>query len=142
GRNMDVQWRYGSIRPRWLKDAKPHIRHYLPGESGTVLTDDLQVVTGNMVDLNMLIIDHNYGLWYDRRRDDHERIRRMDGDVWPPFYELPFARSGQGLAYDGLSKYDLTKYNLFYWDRLKQFADLADQKGLVLLHQNYFQHNI
>jgi hypothetical protein len=65
------------------------------------------------------ILDHNYGLWYDRRRDDHERIRRMDGEVWTPFYELPFARSGQGLAWDGLSKYDLTKYNLWYWDRLK-----------------------
>jgi hypothetical protein len=25
---------------------------------------------------------------------------------------------------------------------LKQFADLADEKGLLLVHQNYFQHNI
>ena len=25
---------------------------------------------------------------------------------------------------------------------MKQFADLADQKGLLLVHQNYFQHNI
>jgi len=66
----------------------------------------------------------------------------MDGDVWPPFYELPFARSGQGTAFDGLSRYDLTKYNLWYWMRLRQFADLADQKGLVLIHQNYFQHNV
>jgi hypothetical protein len=66
----------------------------------------------------------------------------MDGEVWPPFYELPFARSGKETAWDGLSKYDLTKYNPFYWSRLKQFADLADQKGLLLVHQNYFQHNI
>jgi hypothetical protein len=91
---------------------------------------------------HIVALDHNYGLWYDRRRDDHERIRRMDGDVWPPFYEQPFARSGQGSAWDGLSKYDLTKYNTWYWARLKQFADLADRKGLVLIHQNYFQHNI
>ena len=95
-----------------------------------------------MVSTNTIAIEHNYGLWYDRRRDDHERIRRMDGEVWPPFYELPFARSGKDTAWDGLSKYDLTKYNLFYWSRLKQFADLADQKGLLLVHQNYFQHNI
>ena len=25
---------------------------------------------------------------------------------------------------------------------MKQYADLADQKGLLLIHQNYFQHNI
>lgn len=142
GRKHDVPWWNGNIKPRGLKDAKPHITRYVPGEIGTGLTDDLQEVADNMVAKNVLSIDHNYGLWYDRRRDDHERIRRMDGEVWPPFYELPFARSGQGLAYDGLSKYDLTKYNRFYWNRLKQFADLADENGLVLLHQNYFQHNI
>jgi hypothetical protein len=66
----------------------------------------------------------------------------MDGEVWPPFYELPFARCGKETAWDGLSKYDLTKYNSWYWNRLKQFANLADQKGLLLVHQHYFQHNI
>jgi hypothetical protein len=66
----------------------------------------------------------------------------MDGEVWPPFYELTFARSGKDTGMDGLSKYDLTKYNPFYWGRLKEFADLADHEGLLLVHQNYFQHNI
>ncbi|MBK6936887.1 MAG: hypothetical protein IPH18_08350 [Chitinophagaceae bacterium] len=110
--------------------------------TGKGLTDDLNEVVMEMKTTNTIAIEHNYGLWYDRRRDDHERIRRMDGEVWPPFYELPFARSGIGTAWDGLSKYDLTKYNKFYWGRLKQFADLADQNGLLLIHQNYFQHNI
>lgn len=142
GFKNDVQWWNGSIDPRGLERAKPHITRFVPGETGTGLTDDLNDVVDSMLAKNVLSLDHNYGLWYDRRRDDHERIRRMDGEVWPPFYELPFARSGQGIAYDGLSKYDLTKYNPFYWGRLKQFADLADQKGLVLLHQHYFQHNI
>ncbi|MBD1433228.1 pectate lyase [Sphingobacterium sp. DN00404] len=142
GLKHDIQWWNGNIRPRGLEAAKPHITRYVPGETGTGLTDDLQEVVDSMLVNHVLSIDHNYGLWYDRRRDDHQRIRRMDGEVWPPFYELPFARSGQGLAYDGLSKYDLTKYNPFYWSRLKQFADLAEQNGLVLLHQNYFQHNI
>ena len=99
-------------------------------------------MTDTMKQRHVVALDHNYGLWYDRRRDDHERIRRADGDVWPPFYELPFARSGKDTAWDGLSKYDLTKYNPWYWDRLRHFADLADEKGLVLLYQDYFQHNI
>lgn len=142
GLKNQVPWWNGNIRPRGLEEAIAHITRFVPGEIGTGLTDDLEEVTDRMVKNNILAIEHNYGLWYDRRRDDHERIRRMDGDVWPPFYELPFARSGQGSAYDGLSKYDLTKFNPFYWGRLKRFADLADQKGLVLLHQNYFQHNI
>lgn len=142
GNRSEVNWWNGSARPYGAVKAKPHITRYVPGEIGNGLTDDLDAMTDSMRQNNILAIDHNYGLWYDRRRDDHERIRRINGEVWPPFYELPFARSGTGLAYDGLSKYDLTKYNPFYWGRLKQYADLADQKGLVLIHQNYFQHNI
>ncbi|WP_242689053.1 DUF6298 domain-containing protein [Pedobacter sp. SYSU D00535] len=142
GRKQEVPWWSGSARPYFATKAKSHVTRFVPGKTGRGLTDDLDSVSNNMLSNNIVALDHNYGLWYERRRDDHERVRRMDGEVWPPFYELPFARSGQGTAWDGLSKYDLTKYNKWYWNRLKQFADLADQKGLMLIHQNYFQHNI
>lgn len=142
GRRQEVPWWNGSARPYGLASAKPHITRFVPGMTGRGLTDNLEAMTDSMKADNVVAIDHNYGLWYDRRRDDHERIRRMNGHVWPPFYELPFARSGKETAWDGLSKYDLTKYNNWYWGRLKQFADLADQKGLALIHENYFQHNI
>lgn len=143
GRHFEAPWWNGSVRPYYInKTAKPDVTRWVPGRTGTGLTDNLDSVANWMQKNNIIVLEHNYGLWYDRRRDDHERIRRMDGNVWPPFYELPFARSGQGLAWDGLSKYDLTKYNTWYWSRLKKFADLADQKGLVLFHQNFFQHNI
>ena len=142
GKRQGVQWWSGGLQPSDIKNAKAHITRFVPGRSGKALTDDLNEVTDEMKATNTIAIEHNYGLWYDRRRDDHERVRRMDGEVWPPFYELPFARTGKETAWDGLSKYDLTKYNPFYWSRLKQFADLADQKGLLLVHQNYFQHNI
>ena len=142
GSRQSVPWWTGGIQGADLLKAKPAITRFVPGRTGNGLTDDLEQVTNGMLSKHQAGIEQNYALWYDRRRDDHERIRRMDGEVWPPFYELPFARSGKELAWDGLSKYDLTKYNPWYWDRLKQFADLADQKGLVLVHQNYFQHNI
>ena len=96
----------------------------------------------DMVQQNVATIDHNYGLWYDRRRDDHTRVRRADGNVLAPFYEQPFARSGEGKAWDGLSLYDLERPNPWYWSRLKKFADLAERDGLVLYQQHYFQHNI
>ncbi|WP_221284553.1 DUF6298 domain-containing protein [Mucilaginibacter sp. SP1R1] len=143
GKHFETPWWSGTVHPDYTgTTAKPAITRWVPGQTGTGLTDDLDEVSSWMLKDNIVAFEHNYGLWYDRRRDDHERIRRMDGDVWAPFYELPFARTGKGLAYDGLSKYDLTKYNTWYWARLKKFADLADQKGLVLIHQNYFQHNI
>jgi hypothetical protein len=143
GKIHRINYWNGNLRPSYLNTvARPHLTRYVPGRTGTGLTDDIDSVVQWMKRENIVAIDHNYGLWYDRRRDDHERIRRIDGNVWAPFYEQAFARSGQGKAYDGLSKYDLTKYNDWYWMRLKQFADAADENGLVLLHQNYFQHNI
>ncbi|MGV3706433.1 MAG: DUF6298 domain-containing protein [Arcticibacter sp.] len=142
GSRHNVPWWRGTLQPDDLSKSQAAVTRFVPGRTGLGLTDDLNEVTDSMKENNIVALDHNYGLWYERRRDDHERIRRMDGEVWAPFYEQPFARSGEGRAWDGLSKYDLTKYNAWYWGRLKQFADLADEKGLVLIHENYFQHNI
>jgi hypothetical protein len=143
GGRQDVAWWRGGIRPSDLDKPQPCVTRFVPGRTGPGLTDDLDQLTDDLRDSGKVLLQHNYGLWYDRRRDDHERVRRMTGDVWPPFYELPFKRTGgDALGWDGLSKYDLTKYNPWYWDRLDQFAKLAERKGLVLLHNNYFQHNI
>lgn len=142
GRRQEVPWWNGGIQGKDLLNAQPAITRWVPGRIGKGLTDDLDALTDSMIKNRIIGMEQHYGLWYERRRDDHERIRRMDGEVWAPFYELPFARSGKETAWDGLSKYDLTKYNPWYWSRLKTFANLADQKGLLLVHQNYFQHNI
>ena len=142
GKRHNIQWWSGGVQGKDLQQAKAHLTRFVPGRAGKGLTDNIDEVVREMLNSNTIALEHNYGLWYDRRRDDHQRVRRMDGEVWPPFYEQPFARSGKETAWDGLSKYDLTKYNLFYWSRLKQFADMADQQELVLVHQNYFQHNI
>jgi hypothetical protein len=142
GGTADVSWWRGTIRPDDADDAGLGVTRFVPGRIGRGFTDDLSEVADAMITDGDVALDHNYGLWYDRRRDDHERVRRMNGEVRPPFYELPFARSGQGTAWDGLSKYDLTKFNPWYWNRLRQFAEVCATRGLVLFHENYFQHNI
>jgi len=142
GRRKEVPWWNGGVQGKDLAAAQPAITRFVPGRTGLGLTDDLNEMTDSLKTNGIIGLEQHYALWYERRRDDHERIRRMDGEVWPPFYELPFARSGKELAWDGLSKYDLTKYNNWYWQRTKQYADMADQKGLLLVHQHYFQHNI
>lgn len=142
GKQQVVPWWNGGLRPRDIARAKPAITRFVPGKQGVGYTDKLDDVIRYMHENNLAAMEQHYALWYDRRRDDHERTNRINGEVWAPFLELPFQRSGEGVAWDGLSKYDLTKYNLWYWKRLKDFADKIDQEGLVLIHQNYFQHNI
>lgn len=142
GGRQNVRWWSGSTKYGYLPKASDHITRFVPDMEGQGLTDRIDSVIANMKRRHSAVMDHNYGLWYDRRRDDHERIRRRDGDVWAPFYEQPFARSGEGTAWEGMSKYDLTRPNTWYWGRLKEFADKAERESLLLFHQNYFQHNI
>lgn len=142
GGRQEVPWWNGRLRTNWLPKAKLHVTRFVPGHEGVGLTDRIDSTVNYMVKNQILVLDHNYGLWYERRRDDHERVRRRDGDVWGPFYEQPFARSGEGTAWEGLSRYDLNRPNAWYWNRLKQFAEKGAEKGLLLFHENYFQHNI
>ncbi|MFV8326646.1 DUF6298 domain-containing protein [Flavobacterium sp. ZS1P14] len=142
GKQTNVAWWRGSLIDDDVKKSSPHLTRFVPGRTGTGLTDNVNEVVDYLSANNIIALEHNYGLWYDRRMDDHERVRRIDADVWPPFYEQPFARSGQDLAWDHLSKYDLTKYNDWYWNRLARFAELAESNGQLLINQQYFQHNI
>jgi hypothetical protein len=142
GSTAHTAWWRGSIIPCEAPTFEPALTRFVPGRIGRGLTDNINELADWMKQRGAVAFDHHYGLWYDIRRDDHERVRRMDGDVIPPFFEQPFARSGIGTAWDGLSKYDLTKFNPWYWSRLKNFADVCDERGLVLFNENYFQHNI
>lgn len=56
------------------------------------------------------------------------------------FDPLPFARTGPGFARDGKAKFDLTKYNPVYFDRLRQRVTEAGRKNIyvsVMLFQGW-----
>ncbi len=56
------------------------------------------------------------------------------------FDPLPFARTGPGLAQDGKPKFDLTKYNPAYFDRLRQRIIEAAKRNIyvsVMLFQGW-----
>lgn len=142
GTTLGINWWRGNMLPSDAANYGIDLTRFAPGREGAEFTDDLDAVADAMQAGHYAALDHHYGLWYDRRREDHERVRRINGDVWAPFYEQPFARSGQGTAWDGLSQYDLTQFNPWYWSRLSRFAEICDRRGLVLFNENYFQHNL
>lgn len=142
GRTLDPKWWAGNTRPAEAPAFGAAITRFVPGRVGEGFTDDLSTLASRMSIDGIVAYDHHYGLWYDRRRDEHTHVRQADGEVQQPFYEQPFARTGEGAAWDGMSRYDLTRFNSWYWNRLRDFAEQCDEHGLVLLNQNYFQHNI
>jgi len=142
GKQLETAWWLGRLEPARAGDFGVAITRFAPGLTGIGFTDEIAAVANAMESNGQVALRHHYGLWYDRRRIDHQLIRRPDGEVYPPFYEQPFARSGQGKAWDGLSRYDLRKYNLWYFGRLREFAAEAHARGLVLVNEMYFQHNL
>lgn len=133
-------WWNGRTRYPYMAKADYAITRFVPGMEQRGGTDRIDSVITNIKNQNVVAWNQNYGLWYDRRRDDHERIKRTDGDVWAPFFEQSIARSGEGQAWDGLSLYDLTKLNKWYFSRINELATARPQ--MLLINQHFFQHNI
>ena len=142
GGKHQTPWWNGRTTDAAMAKAKYALTRFVPGQEGKGGTDRIDSVITEMQRSHTLLFSQNYGLWTDRRRDDHERIRRKNGDAWAPFYEQPFARTGKELAWDGMSKYDLTQLNKWYFWRLQQFAKKTEPIGILLKNQHYFQHNI
>ncbi|MEO6567310.1 MAG: DUF6298 domain-containing protein [Opitutaceae bacterium] len=140
-RSTGYSWYLGQYPRPLARASGPAITRFSPGETGTGATDDLEFVAASLAPRS--VFTQHYGLWYDRRRINHNFYGSPElpgEDVTPPFMEMPWARSGQGRDWNGLSKYDLTRFNPWYFRRVKQFADLADARGLILYHHFYFQH--
>lgn len=133
-------WWNGRTRYPYMAKADYAVTRFVPGMEQRGGTDRMDSIIANIRKDNVVVWNQNYGLWYDRRRDDHERIKRTDGDVWAPFFEQSIARSGEGQAWDGLSLYDLGKLNKWYFSRINQLAAVRPQ--MLIINQHFFQHNI
>ncbi len=139
-RKGKVVWGYGQHNGWWRAGQRANLTRNAPGQYGPNRTEILPALVENMIHWGYPGFEHNYGLWYDRRRDLHDRQCRNSPNVKSPFLEQPWSRSGIGQACDGLSRYDLTKYNSWYFNRLHQFAKLAEQNGVVFFNNFYMQH--
>ena len=138
---VNWSWYQGQMPRSLAKPFGPAITRFAPGRIGTGATDDLEEVAAGMAPRSAFY--HHYGLWYDRRRVDHNYYgspEQRTSEVWAPFMELPWARSGIGKAWDGLSRYDLTRFNPWFFERIRDFAGICDRQGLILYHNFYFQH--
>ncbi|HEX2852728.1 MAG TPA: DUF6298 domain-containing protein [Opitutaceae bacterium] len=138
---MGWSWFMGQMPRNLARPSGPALTRFSPGETGVGQTDRLEDVIAALPPGTAFV--QHYGLWYDRRRINHNFYGSPElraDDVSAPFMEIPWARSGQGTDWNGLSKYDLTRFNPWYFQRVRDFADLADTHSRVLQYNFYFQH--
>ena len=143
GENQGEAWWKGSTSPAVaFQLTQSSVSRFMPGQTGPGLTEDLAEFAARIKARGGLFIQVNPGLWYDHRRDAHMIDHEPDGNVWAPFFEYPWARSGQGDAYDGLSKFDVSRYNPWYFQRHREFAKLAAEQGFLVYFDLYNDHNV
>ena len=150
-RDGEVVWGPSQSEAWWRGDTSLYtaaqstgssVTRFMPGVTAPGETEDLREMAARLKGRNTVSIQINPGLWYEHRRDAHTVERRSDGDVWAPFYEAPWARSGKGIAWDGLSKFDVSKYNPWYFQREREFAMDASEAGVMVFYDLYNTHNV
>jgi hypothetical protein len=135
-------WRGNPVPAESQQNGGISASRWMPGRVGSGLTEDLPAVAAVMVEKHVPFYAAMPGLWYDRRRDRHVTILQPDGNVLAPFLEWPWARSGQGTASDGLSKFDLTKFNDWYFERYREMGRLCAEHGFVMVQHLYNTHDV
>jgi hypothetical protein len=98
----------------------------------------------------------DYNAYLDFLSSNHHNFFRLWAQSLPkkdykiqkamPWYQspMPWQRTGPGNATDGLPKFDLTKFNQAYFDRLRQRVQLAGARGIyvsVMLFDGYHMVN-
>jgi hypothetical protein len=114
----------------------------MPGQDGPGMTEVLPDFVQRLKERGTAFYISMPGLWYEHRRDAHNDYRQPNGNVWAPFYEMPWARSGKGVAWDGLSLFDVSRYNPWYFQRHREFIKLAAEQGIIVYVNLYNNHDV
>lgn len=143
GESQNEAWWRGDTSPATAAQSTgSSISRFMPGQDGPGMTEDLPDFVNRLKQRGTVFYISSPGLWYEHRRDAHNTFHQADGNVWAPFYEMPWARSGKGTAWDGLSLYDVSRYNTWYFERHREFIQLAGQQGLIVYVNLYNNHDV
>jgi hypothetical protein len=143
GESQNEAWWRGDTSPATaVQSTGSSISRFMPGQIGPGLTEDLPDYVARLKQRGTIFYISSPGLWYEHRRDAHNVYRQPNGNVWAPFYEMPWARSGKGVAWDGLSLFDVSRYNPWYFDRHREFIKLAGQQGMIVYVNLYNDHDV
>jgi hypothetical protein len=116
--------------PRYFTDQSGKAI-YLTGSHTWENFQDIGVKGEKLFDYNAYLeMMHKYGHNFMR----FWMFEQAEMGSWSPdtiyFDPLPFVRTGPGTANDGKPKFDLTKFNPVYFDRLRQRIEEAGKKNI------------
>jgi hypothetical protein len=123
--------RISECNSRYFSDAEGRAIYLTGMHTWTNFQDRADVSTG-----------FDYDAYLDQLQRYHHNFIRLwvtENASWAPwtdqkimFDPLPYLRTGSGSARDGLPKFDLTKFNEQYFERLRQRVIDAQDKGIYV----------
>jgi hypothetical protein len=126
--------RVSAANPRYFADKDGNIIYLVGAHTWTNLQDGGGSFPPPAFDYNAYLdfldnLNHNFfRLWmWEQPRWSMETA---DDNYW--IDPLPFVRTGPGLAADGRPKFDLTKFNDAYFERMRERILLAKQRGFYV----------
>jgi chitodextrinase len=116
------------INPRYFSDADGNAVYLTGSHTWNNFQDMATAIMDYPAYLNFLVsYNHNFfRLWAWE-----ESVETFDGDrnrITPNVY----ARTGPGVANDGLPKFDVTKFNQDYFDRMRERIIAAQEQGIYV----------
>ena len=138
----EAWWRGDTSYLTAARSTGSSVTRFMPGQDGPGMTEILPEFVQRLKERGTVFYVSNPGLWYEHRRDAHNDYRQPNGNVWAPFYEMPWARSGKGVAWDGLSLFDVSRYNPWYFQRHREFIQLAAEQGIIVYVNLYNNHDV
>jgi hypothetical protein len=143
GESQNEAWWRGDTSPLTAaRSTGSSITRFMPGQDGPGMTEILPDFAQRLKEHGVSFYVSVPGLWYEHRRDAHNDYRQPNGNVWAPFYEMPWARSGNGVAWDGLSLFDVSRYNPWYFQRHREFIQEAAKQGIIVYVNLYNNHDV
>lgn len=123
--------RINECNPRYFADAEGRAIYLTGMHTWTNFQDRMDVPR-----------EFDYDAYLDQLQTYHHNFIRLwvsENAAWAPwsdqkvmFGPLPYLRTGPGRARDGLPKFDLTKFNEQYFERLRQRVVDARDKGIYV----------
>ncbi|MEA2063758.1 MAG: DUF6298 domain-containing protein, partial [Gemmatimonadota bacterium] len=73
--NGKIIWGYAQHNGWWRKGQRPNLTRNAGDDIRPNRTENLALLADNMLCWGYPGFEHNFGLWYDRRRDAHDTVR-------------------------------------------------------------------
>jgi hypothetical protein len=125
--------------PRWFTDGSGRAVYLAGSHVWQSLQDNGLLIRGAVVNPPPVFDYDGYLKFLERHNHNFFRLWRWETTKWTDRYTggevkycrpHPWARSGPGAANDGAPKFDLTRFNPEYFDRLRARVTAARDRGI------------